>query len=86
MLLLAFSATAVQAGKASRSASADQARQATRVAVSGVVTDTDGQPLPGVSVIVKGTKRGVSTDLDGKYRIEASRGEVLQFSMIGMTT
>ena len=86
MLLLAFSATAVQAGKASRSAAADQARQATRVAVSGVVTDTDGQPLPGVSVIVKGTKRGVSTDLDGKYRIEVSRGEVLQFSMIGMAT
>ena len=89
MLLLGFSAAAAQAERIAGSATADQVnqgRQAARVAVSGVVTDTDGQPLPGVSVIVKGTKRGVSTNLDGKYRIEASRGEVLQFSMIGMTT
>ena len=87
-VLLSISATAVQAerisGSASSSVPADQARQGARVTVTGVVTDTEGQPLPGVSVIVKGTRRGVSTNADGKYRIDVSRGETLQFSMIGL--
>lgn len=53
--------------------------------VSGRVTDSsDGTPLPGVSVIVKGMNVGASTDADGKYRINvASGGNVLEFSMVG---
>lgn len=55
--------------------------------VTGAVTSaTDGLPLPGVSVIVKGTTRGVQTDFDGNYSIKASTGETLVFSFVGMKT
>ncbi|TXE15555.1 SusC/RagA family TonB-linked outer membrane protein [Psychroserpens burtonensis] len=53
--------------------------------VTGTVTSAaDGLPLPGVSVIVKGTSRGVQTDFDGNYSIKASTGETLVFSFVGM--
>ncbi|GJH41509.1 hypothetical protein RCZ04_20590 [Capnocytophaga sp. HP1101] len=51
--------------------------------VSGTVTDENGTPLPGVSVQIKSTTRGVATDFDGKYSIEASQGNVLLFSSMG---
>ncbi|CEN46389.1 SusC/RagA family TonB-linked outer membrane protein [Capnocytophaga canis] len=55
--------------------------------VSGVVTSSDdGMPIPAVSVIVKGTNRGVATDFDGKYTIKANEGEILQFISLGFTT
>ena len=52
--------------------------------VSGTVSDNAGLPLPGVSVLVKGTKSGTQTDFDGKYSIKASPSQVLVFSYIGM--
>ncbi|MFV8346718.1 SusC/RagA family TonB-linked outer membrane protein [Flavobacterium sp. ZB4P13] len=55
-------------------------------AVSGVVSDNAGLPLPGVSVLVKGTKSGTQTDFDGKYSIKATSSQVLIFSYIGMKT
>jgi TonB-linked SusC/RagA family outer membrane protein len=55
-------------------------------AVSGVVTDNSGMPLPGVSVLVKGTKTGTQTDFDGKYSIKALPSQTLIFSYIGMKT
>jgi len=51
--------------------------------VTGTVTE-GGLPLPGVSVVVKGTTRGTQTDMDGNYTIKAKTGEVLVFSFIGM--
>ncbi|MPR35206.1 SusC/RagA family TonB-linked outer membrane protein [Salmonirosea aquatica] len=51
--------------------------------VSGTVTDENGQGMPGVSIVVKGTTRGVQTDVDGKYTIQAEAGEVLKYSFIG---
>jgi TonB-linked SusC/RagA family outer membrane protein len=54
--------------------------------VSGVVSDNAGMPLPGVSVLVKGTKNGTQTDFDGKYSIKASPSQILVFSYIGMKT
>lgn len=54
--------------------------------VSGTVTDDNNMPLPGVNVLVQGTTRGVQTDFDGNYSIEATEGEVLVFSYLGMTT
>lgn len=51
--------------------------------VTGTVTE-GGLPLPGVSVVIKGTTRGTQTDMDGKYSIKAKTGEVLVFSFIGM--
>ncbi|SEB70844.1 TonB-linked outer membrane protein, SusC/RagA family [Tenacibaculum sp. MAR_2009_124] len=53
--------------------------------LSGVVTaKSDGMPLPGVGVLIKGTLKGVETDFDGKYQIKASTGDVLVFSYVGM--
>src|SRR5690606_31173608 len=54
--------------------------------ITGTVTDATGIPMPGVNVIVKGTQRGVSTDFDGLYSIDASPGEVLVFTYIGSIT
>jgi TonB-linked SusC/RagA family outer membrane protein len=55
-------------------------------AVSGVVSDNAGMPLPGVSVLVKGTQTGTQTDFDGKFSIRATPSQVLVFSYIGMKT
>ncbi|MEP5503150.1 MAG: SusC/RagA family TonB-linked outer membrane protein [Algibacter sp.] len=55
--------------------------------VTGTVTDeTNNVPLPGVSVIIEGTSNGAQTDFDGNYSIEASTGDVLKFSFVGMKT
>ncbi|WP_229210751.1 SusC/RagA family TonB-linked outer membrane protein [Dyadobacter jiangsuensis] len=52
--------------------------------VSGTVVDSVGNAtLPGVSVVIKGTSKGVTTDVDGKFQIQAAQGEVLTFSFIG---
>lgn len=53
--------------------------------VSGKIVDTKGEALPGVSIIVKNTTRGVSSGLDGTYQIAANKGETLIFSFIGYT-
>ncbi|REG98188.1 SusC/RagA family TonB-linked outer membrane protein [Flavobacterium aquicola] len=52
--------------------------------VSGIVSDNAGMPLPGVSVLIKGTKNGTQSDFDGKYSIKAAPSDVLIFSYIGM--
>jgi TonB-linked SusC/RagA family outer membrane protein len=52
--------------------------------VTGVVSENTGMPLPGVSVLVKGTKTGAQTDFNGKFSIEAKTGAVLVFSYVGM--
>ena len=54
--------------------------------VTGVVLDDSGIPLPGVNVLVEGTSRGVQTDFDGRFAIEAADGELLIFSYLGMKT
>ncbi|MCI2229778.1 SusC/RagA family TonB-linked outer membrane protein [Polaribacter sp. MSW13] len=53
--------------------------------VSGIVSDSSGT-LPGVSVVIKGTKKGTQTDFDGKYSIKAKQGDILSFSYIGYKT
>ena len=52
--------------------------------ITGTVSDADG-PLPGAAVVVQGTDTGVTTDFDGNYAIEATEGDVLEFTFIGMT-
>lgn len=51
--------------------------------VSGKVSDVNGLPLPGASIIIKGTSRGVSVDFDGNYSINANQGEIVVFSFVG---
>ncbi|UUF12462.1 MULTISPECIES: SusC/RagA family TonB-linked outer membrane protein [Flavobacterium] len=51
--------------------------------ITGVVADPNGQPLFGVTVLLKGTSNAVSTDLDGSFSIKAKIGEVLVLSYIG---
>ncbi|MEQ8629348.1 SusC/RagA family TonB-linked outer membrane protein [Ekhidna sp.] len=54
--------------------------------VSGKVTDDAGEALPGVNVVIKGTTTGVTTDLDGNYRISVEDGATLVFSYVGFDT
>lgn len=54
--------------------------------VQGVVTDQQGVPLPGATVVIKGATVGAQTDFDGNYTIEASSGDILVFSYIGFAT
>ena len=51
--------------------------------VSGRVTSEQGEPMPGVSVVIKGTTVGTLTRVDGTYSLRASVGQVLQFRFIG---
>ena len=53
--------------------------------ISGTVSDSSG-PLPGVSVIVKGTTSGAETDFDGNYTLNAKEGDVLTFRYLGYKT
>jgi len=57
-----------------------------KMTVTGVITDSEGETLPGASVLIKGTRTGVSADLDGKYTISFPAGKTvtLVYSFIGM--
>lgn len=52
--------------------------------IQGNVLDEFGGPLPGVNVIVKGTRNGTNTGFKGEYKITASKGDILEFSFMGM--
>lgn len=55
--------------------------------VKGIVVTSDGSPLPGVSIVVKNTTVGVSTNAEGKFEIQLKTGEeILVFSFVGMRT
>lgn len=57
------------------------------VVVTGTITDESGDPLPGVTISVKGKAKGTVTNLDGEYRIELDPGEdILLFSYVGYLT
>lgn len=51
--------------------------------VTGIVRDSTGAPLEGTSVTVQGTSRGTSTDVEGRFQIQASNDEVLVFRRVG---
>ncbi len=55
--------------------------------ISGVIIDAvTNSPLPGVSVILKNSNKGTTSDFNGKYQIEAINGDILIFSYMGFTT
>ena len=54
--------------------------------IRGTVRGSDGVPLPGVNVAIKGTNRGALTDFDGNYELDANFGETMVFSYVGFVT
>ena len=55
-------------------------------AVTGTVTDENGDGIPGANIIIKGTRTGSVTDFDGNYSLNASSGDVLVYSYVGYST
>ena len=53
---------------------------------TGTVTDDQGVPLPGATILVQGTSNGVSSDFDGNFQIEGSQEDVLEISFVGYKT
>jgi CarboxypepD_reg-like domain len=51
--------------------------------ISGQVVDNEGQPLPGVSISIKNTTKGMSTDVNGKYNLAVDEKDILIFSFVG---
>ncbi|MEL4454582.1 TonB-dependent receptor [Lutimonas vermicola] len=54
--------------------------------VNGIVTDSDGQALPGVSISVKNGESGTSTDFEGNYSLDVTNGDILLFTFVGFET
>ncbi len=54
--------------------------------LKGTVTDEEGQPLVGASIVIKGTKKGTATDSKGEFTLDINPNDVLVFSMIGYVT
>ncbi len=62
-------------------------QQPQKIELSGTVADTKGLPLPGVSIVVKGTTVGITSDNSGKFSLKVpSDSKVLVFSFVGMIT
>jgi len=82
VMMLALAPLSMRAFAASAPADASQSAGNT-ITVKGVVTDDKGEPLPGASVMIKGTTTGTITDLDGKYTLSAKSNATLVVSYIG---
>ena len=54
--------------------------------ISGTVSDDQGVPLPGATILIQGTTNGVSTDFDGNFQIEGSQDDILEISFVGYQT
>ena len=56
---------------------------AQNVTITGVVKDQSGEPLIGVSIVVKGTTNGTASDFDGNFTLDVPDNSTLVFSFIG---
>jgi len=54
--------------------------------ITGTITDESGVPLPGANILLVGTSKGVVSDFDGNFAIQAAKGDVLEISFVGMVT
>ena len=60
---------------------------AQKITVKGTVTDAStGDPVPGTTVLISNTLKGTQADFDGKYTLEANKGDALEFSSLGYLT
>lgn len=57
-----------------------------QIKVTGKVTDETKVPVPSVNITIKGTTKGVVSDFNGDYEIQAKQGDVLEFSSVGFQT
>ena len=65
----------------------ESTQQAAKHKIIGVVTESaTGDPIPGASVMIKGTKTGTTTDVDGKFEVMATSSDVLVISFIGYSS
>ena len=51
-----------------------------------VLSQTDNSPIPGVSIIIKGSLKGTSTDFDGNFTLDVKQGDTLEVSFLGFKT
>ena len=78
---------AILRANAADEANSIEAVQQQKQRISGLLTDSNGDPIIGATVRVQGTtNRGVISDVEGRYSIEAAPGEVLEFSYIGFVS
>lgn len=59
--------------------------QAQDLTINGKVVDENGLPIPGASILIKGTAKGASSDIDGNYQLKAASNGTLVFSFVGYT-
>ncbi|RAJ13028.1 carboxypeptidase-like regulatory domain-containing protein [Olleya aquimaris] len=81
-----LSLTTAQAQDTPSNSTNTEVKQTTKkVTVKGTITDQDGNPLPGVNVVLEGTKIGISSDFDGNFQFpqKLKQGDVLVFSYVG---
>jgi len=71
-------------GDASNGSNVSESQQAKTV--SGQVSNVNGEPIPGASVVIKGTTTGTITSADGRYALNAKTGDIISFSFVGMKT
>lgn len=69
-----------------KSVDTEKAVKGNEVTISGVVKDAQGETLPAVNIVVKGTTIGTVADWDGNYTINVPKGSILVFSFIGYTS
>ncbi len=72
--------------KASRTSQFYSSKDVPEGYVDGTIYDENGQPLPGVNVVIKGTTEGTTTDFDGNFSIKVKKGQTLEFSYIGFVS
>ncbi|SHN11448.1 TonB-linked outer membrane protein, SusC/RagA family [Cyclobacterium lianum] len=83
LMLLLYSTAGITAIAASGADEEMEISGEMAINVTGTIVDQNGEPLPGVSVLVQGTTTGTVTDLEGNYSIEVPEGGALVFSFIG---
>ena len=69
-----------------QAASRSEFRDMKPIAVSGIIIDEEGLPLPGANVLEKGTSNGTVSDIDGSFKLQVEESAVLVFSYAGFTT
>ena len=76
-----------EVGNEANKAAAVYALQQEKKTVTGLITDEDGNPIPGATVVVQGTANGVTTDIDGRYTLTGVKaGDMIEFRFIGFVT